>query len=92
MLLDLAANMHLEGAVGCVDHARALDRSDRVNDRGPVFGVSRVNGDVADQVLVGLNELDRANRSAHIADRAGNAPEHSGDVFDLDSDRQAVLG
>jgi hypothetical protein len=92
VLLDLAADVHLEGAVGCVDYARTLDGSDRVNDRGPVFGVTRANGDVADQVLVGLNELDRTDRSAHIADRAGNAPEHSGDVFDLDSDRQAVLG
>ena len=55
MLLDLAANVHLEGAVGRVNHARALNRFDRINDRGPLFGAGRINGHVADQVLIGLD-------------------------------------
>jgi hypothetical protein len=42
--------------------------------------------------MLGFDQVDRSDRSAGIADRARYATKHSRRVFDLDSDRQAVLG
>ena len=44
------------------------------------------------QALADLDEVDRADRPAGVADRARDLPEHARAVVDLDADGQAVLG
>ena len=63
VLLDLAPDVQQEGAVGGVDDAHALDGVDRGGDRLPLLVVGGVDGDVAQQLVLGdLDEVDRADR------------------------------
>jgi hypothetical protein len=63
VLLDLAADVHEERAVGGVDEAGAR-RADRVEDPVPVGLVGGVDGEVADgAVLLGGDEVDRADHA-----------------------------
>ena len=65
VLLDLAADVQQEGAVGGVDDAHAVDGVDRGRDRLPLLGVGGVDGDVAQQLVLGdLDEVDRADDAA----------------------------
>ena len=92
-LLDLAAQVQEERAVGDVDDARALERVDRVAQGVPGGRAERVDRDVADEVArVGLDEVDRADRPAGAADGAGDLREHARAVGDLHAQDEAVLG
>jgi hypothetical protein len=92
-LLDLAADVHPQRAVGRVDHLRALDRVDRGHDRAAVLVARRVDGDVPERVAaLERHEVDGADRAAGVADRARDLAEHAGPVVDLYTQRQRVLG
>ena len=92
VLLDLAAHVQQERAVGRVDHLRAVDRFDRGDDLLPVVAAGGVHDDVAQAVLaVGLDEVDGADHAAGVADRSGDLPEDAGSVAELDADGQAIL-
>ena len=91
-LLDLAADVHAQGAVGGVDHRRAVDGVDRLDDLAAVLVARGVDGDVAQRVAaLERDEVDGADRAAGVADRARDLAEHAGAVVDLDADRQGVL-
>ena len=82
-LLDLAAEVHQERAVGAVDDLRALDGVDRVGDRAPVLLVGGVDDDVAQQVLaLERDQVDGADRAARVADRGRDPAEHARAVRD----------
>jgi hypothetical protein len=91
-LLDLAAEVQQERAIGRVDHFRALDGADRGGDGFPVRLAGGVDGDVAKRVrIVDRDQVDRADRAAGLADRAGDAAEHAGTMGDADPEDEGVL-
>ena len=93
VLLDLAADVHAQRAVGGVDDVGALDLVDGGDDLGAVLVAGGVDGDVAQRVAAGeADEVDGADRAADVADGARDLPQHAGAVVDLDADRQGVLG
>ena len=92
MLLDLPADVDLEGAVGRVYDLCPVDRVDGAHDVVPVVGVVGVDRDVPHQAAVGFDQVDGPDHGAGVADSAGDLAEHSRDVFDLDPDGEAVLG
>ena len=93
VLLDLAAEVHQERAVGRVDDADVLELVERRGDRAPLLGPGGVDRDVADELVVlEVDDVDRADHAAGSPDRTGDAPEHAGLVADLDADRERVLG
>ena len=92
-LLDLAADVHAQRAVGGVDDGRAVDRVDGGDDRAAMLVARRVDGDVAQRVAaLERDEVDGADRAAGVPDRARDLAEHAGPVVDLDAERQGVLG
>ena len=70
-LLDLAADVQQEGAVGGVDHLGALDRVDRLQDLLPVVAPGGVDDHVAQAVAaVDLDQVHRADDPSGLADGA----------------------
>ena len=93
VLLDLAADVHAQRAVGGVDHRRAVDAVDRGDDLAAVLVAGGVDRDVAQRVAaLERDEVDGADRAAGVADRARDLAEHARAVVDLDAERQGVLG
>ena len=93
VLLDLAADVHPQRAVGGVDHRRAVDASTAATICAAVLVAGGVDGDVAQRVAaLERDEVDGADRAAGVADRARDLAEHAGAVVDLDAERQGVLG
>ena len=95
VLLDLAADVQQERAVGRVDDARAVERRrSRATIASQWSWSGGVDGDVAQRVLVlDLDEVDRADRRRPRSPIAlGHPAEHAGLVVDLDADREGVLG
>ena len=92
VLLDLAAEVHQEGAVGGVDDLDAVDGADGVGDRASVLLAGRVDGDLAQGVLVvDRDEVDGADRAAGVADRARDLAQHAGAMSDADPQDERVL-
>ena len=93
-LLDLAADVHQERAVGGVDHLGAVDRADGVGDRRSTWSVAgRVDGHVAQRVeVVDRDQVDRADRPARLADRGRDAAEHARPVVDPHAQDEGELG
>ena len=82
-LLDLAAEVHQERAVGAVDDLGALDGVDRAAIAPPCSSPAVVDGDVAQRVpVVERDQVDGADRAAGLADRGGDPAEHAGAVVD----------
>jgi hypothetical protein len=56
--------------------ARPLDGADRPGDRLGVAGVGGVAGEVDhQQVVMGLDDVDRHHRAGRLADRGGDPPD-----------------
>ena len=92
-LLDLAAEVHQERAVGGVDDLGALDLADRRGDLVAVLLAGGVDRDVAQRVrVVDGDQVDGPDRAAGGADRARDAPEHARPVRDPDPHDDRVLG
>src|SRR4029079_11220493 len=88
--LDLAAQMHEEGTVGDVQDLDARDPAHRGGDLLHVPGVACEHGDVADLgSTLDLDQVDRAEETARVADRLGQPPERSGAVLQADAQRGA---
>jgi len=55
--------------------------------------VAGLEGQVAnDRLLADLDQVDRADVAAGLADRGGDFAEHAGLVLDLEPDRERVTG
>jgi len=93
--LDLAAEVHQEGAVAHLAHVRAGDLLDGLGDQLGVLLVRGVTGDV-DHHTVGLalDDVERGQRApgrTHRAGESGRSGRHSGHL-DADGDRVAGTG
>jgi hypothetical protein len=87
---DLAALVHLEGAVCPVHELDALDLVHGLDDLVPVGGAARVHRDVAhDVVVVRLDDVDGADRAARMPDRRCDLAEDAGFVVEPDPERKA---
>ena len=76
--LDLAAEVHQEGAVRDVLDLDALDSADALDDPLEVIRVGCVDGHVADlDPLLDADEVNRSERAAGLADRARETPERA---------------
>ena len=92
-LLDLAADVHQERAVGGVDHLRAGDLADGVGDRAYVVLPGCVDGHVAQRVrVIDRDEVDRADRPAGLTDRGRDPAEHPRPVVDPNTQDERELG
>ena len=92
VLLDLAAHVHLERAVGGVDHPRAVERVERADDRVPVLLVA-ASTVMSRTVRPSLTRPGRPRRSRRRPRRSRrDAAEHARAGVDLDADGEAVLG
>jgi hypothetical protein len=86
---DLAAVVHLEGAIGPVDQLDPLDPVDGVDDLVPVIRAARVDRDVADDlVVVRLDDVDGADRASGAPDRGRHLTQHPGFVVEADAERE----
>src|SRR6185369_3366876 len=91
--LDLAAEVHEEGAVGDVDDADAFQRFQTLDHLLAVTLAARLERDVAgDGVAAHLDEVDGADVRPALPDGGGDLAEHAGLVLDLESHRQTVTG
>ena len=90
--LDLAAQVHEEGAVGDVHHGDALDAAEALGDALAVRLVAGLEGDVAGHLAPRLDDVDAADVAALRADGGGDLPEHAGRVDDADANGEAVAG
>jgi hypothetical protein len=82
-LLDLAADVQQERAVGAVEHLGALDGVHRRGHLAQVLLARRVDRDVAQRVaVVEVDEVDRADRAPRRADRRGDVAQHPRAVRD----------
>ena len=92
-LLDLAAEVHAERAVGDVDDRRRRRRASTAATICAPCSSPAVSTVMSRRVCppVERDEVDGADRAAGVADRAGDLAEHSGAVVDLDADGQGVL-
>jgi len=82
--LDLAAEVHEEGAVGDVHDGDAFQRAHPLDDLLTVAFVARLEGDVAgDRGPADLDEIDTTDVAAALADGGRHLAEHSGLVEDL---------
>ena len=91
--LDLAAEMHQEGAVGDIGDLDAGQAPELVDDALGVLVVPRLDRDVAeDAVARHFDQVDRADIAACLPDDHRDAPEHAGAVEDRQSDGEAVRG
>jgi hypothetical protein len=85
---DLAALVHLEGAVGPRQQLDALDRVHGLDDLIPVSGAARIDGDVPhDLVVVRLDDVDRADRAARVPNRRRHLSEHARFVLETNPER-----
>jgi len=83
--------VHEEGAVGDVHDLHAADPADALDDLLAVPFIASLEGQVTgDRRLANLDEVDRADVAAGLADGRGDLSEHTGPVGDLEPDRQAV--
>jgi hypothetical protein len=93
VLLDLAADVHQERAVGRVENLGALDRVDGLDDRVRVIGAGGVDRHVAQRVLVvDRDQVDRPDRPTRLADRRRDAAEHPRPVVDPHPQEERELG
>ena len=95
VLLDLAAAVHREGAVGVVDDPRAADRADRAQDLLPVLGAAGVDRELADPLALGAgagDEVDALQGAPGLGDRGGDPAERLVARVELDADRDRELG
>ena len=90
--LDLAAQVHEEGAVGHVHDGDALDAADTLGDALAVRLVARLEADVAGDFASHLHDIDGADVPALGADGGRDLAEHAGLVDDADPDDEAVTG
>jgi len=90
--LDLAAQVHEEGAIGHVDDGDALDAADTVGDPLAVGLVAGLEADVAGDLAPGLDDVDGADVAAFGADGGRHLAEHTGGVDDADPNGEAVAG
>ena len=91
--LDLAAQVHEEGAVGDVHHRDVRHLAQSLDHRQAVRLVGGLEGDVAGHLLLGhLHHVDGPDVAARLADGGGDAAEHAGLVGETDADGQAVAG
>src|SRR5437016_5700122 len=89
--LDLAAEMHKEGAVRDVLHRHPVHGLDGGRDPLAMPFVARVAADVArDELRARLHQIDGADIATGLADRRGDLAEHPGLVGDLDTHGQAI--
>ena len=92
VLFDLAAHVQQEGAIGGVDHLRTAHAFDRRDDLRPVLAIGSIDDDVAQALRpIDLDQVDRADHSACLADRPRERPQRAMDVVDLHANREAVL-
>jgi hypothetical protein len=92
VLLDLAADVHQERAVGGVDHLRAVDPLDGRDHRIAVLLAGRVDRDVAHRVrVVDRDQVDEADRRPGLTDRTRHAAQHPGPVGDPDAQYEGEL-
>jgi len=91
--LDLAAQVHEEGAVRDVADRHALQRPQALDHLLAVTLVAGLERDVAgDRGLADLHEVDRADVATGLPDGRGDLAEHAGLVEDLQANRQAMAG
>src|SRR5262249_61851021 len=91
--LDLAAEVHQEGAVRDGLDADLVEHADGVDDALPVDRVGRVDRYVADhEAAATARGVVRAQQAARLADGAGNRGERAGVTGQPDAHGQAVGG
>ena len=91
--LDLATEMHEEGAIRDVGDLDAGQTAEAVDDALAVLAVPRLDGDVAEDTIARhLDQVHRADITAGLADDHGDAPQHPGAVQDRQADRETVGG
>src|SRR5687768_262 len=91
--LDLAAEVHEEGAIGHVHDLHAFDGAQPLDDLLAVPLVAGLERQVArDRGLADGDDVDGADVAAALADRRGDLAEHAGLVPDLEPDRETVAG
>ena len=89
--LDLAAEVHQEGAVGDALDADVGDGADRLDHALAVLGVDAGDGDVADLgPALDAHEVDRPEDRARLADRDRHLPERARALREARADRDAV--
>jgi hypothetical protein len=82
--LDLAAEVHEEGAVGDVQHRDAFDGAQALDDLLAVTLVARIEAEVTGNgALADFHEVDGADVAAALADRGRDLAEHAGLILDL---------
>ena len=92
-LLDLAAQVQQQRAVGGVDHLDIVQRLHRGDDAADVLVPRGIDGDVAQGVdAVDLHQVHGADGPARLADRRGDLAQHPRPVHDLQSQGDRVLG
>ena len=91
-LLDLAADVHLERAVGDLDQLRALDLVDGLADLRRVLLARGLDRDVAQRVAaLDRHQVYGADAPAGFADGGGDQAEHAGPVVDLHAEDDRIL-
>ena len=95
VLLDLALLVHLEGAVGEAEYARAARRPDRAQDLLPLLRAVGVDRELANPLALGPgagNQVDRLQRATGLSDLRSELAERLLARIELDADGDAVLG
>ena len=91
MHLDLAAEVHQEGAIRHVHDVDVGYRPDRIDDPLPVVGVGGRDGDVADGHRLGhTHQVDGADISVGLGNRGGDPGECTRARRQFDPHREAV--
>src|SRR5262245_53957614 len=83
--------MDKESAIGDADNRHARKSLNVVDDLLAVCDRGRVNGDVAnDMILVDLDDVNRTDVAARAADRRGDLTDHTHLVFQPNPNRDAI--
>src|SRR5262249_23142876 len=91
--LDLAPEVHQEGAIGDVQHVHPFERADTADDGVGVRLVARGDGEVAHHLAAAdANDIDGADVAALLADRGGQTSEGARTVARLGAQDEAVAG
>jgi hypothetical protein len=91
--LDLAPQVHQEGAIRDIGDADPGRRLDPVDDVMGVTAVAGLDGDVPEHPLPGhLDQVHRPDVAAGLPDDRGDAAQHAGLVLDLETGGEAVGG
>ena len=95
LLVDLAAAVHLQGAVDVAEHPRAARGADRAEDLLPVLLVASVDGELANPLSLAAgagHEVDALQRPAGLGDLPGELAQRLLPRIELDAHGDRELG